>query len=158
MAYARDLKPSPQEIKRAVGFFIREECWIEAERWVESQRLGLRGRIDAVAVCPGEAVPIEIKLRSSPVAVKRFALHHIAQIVAYSIAAEETLKLPVYRALVVSIEPETVFELRITPALREYTYRLSRELRRVIDSEGLPRPTSFRSRCRVCFYRRFCPV
>lgn len=156
MIYAKESKPSPQSIRDAVKHMVDDSCCIEVERYVYSNRIGVHGYVDAVALCAKEAVPIEVKLRSSPRAVKRFALHHVAQIAAYAIATEETFGKPVYRAIVLSLEPRSAFEVRVSPNIRELVYRAVKELQRMVLDERVPRPTSSRARCGVCFYRGVC--
>ncbi|MEM2388797.1 MAG: CRISPR-associated protein Cas4 [Ignisphaera sp.] len=156
MMYARESRPSPQDIHSAIKHMIRDSCSIEIERYVYSNSAGVHGYADAVALCAEEAIPIEVKLRSSPIAVKRFALHHIVQIVAYAIAVEETFKKPVYRAFILSLEPRTVFEVKISLNFRELVYRVVKELHKMVLDEEVPRPTPSKAKCGLCFYRGVC--
>lgn len=156
MAYAKGLISSVQDVYEAVKHRLGNECSIEIDRYVRSRSLGIHGYVDALAICPREAVPIEIKLRSSPKAVKRFALHHLVQLVGYAIAVEETLEKPVYRAIVLSLEPRSVFEIAVSPRIREMVYRCVKEVRRMFEEERVPRPTSSRARCSTCFYKSIC--
>ena len=123
---------------------------------VESKSLRLSGRIDAVAIAPSEATPIEIKLYTSRKSIYSKSRHHLVQIAAYSIALEETLRKPVYKAVVVSLTNRRVFTIAITPRLRENVRRLAIELHKYIENEILPPPTPTKTRCTPCFYRKIC--
>ncbi|MEL9941026.1 MAG: CRISPR-associated protein Cas4 [Ignisphaera sp.] len=157
MRYAKQVRPSAIEISKTISTFVKDSCELELERYVESPRLGLRGYVDALAICDKEAIPVEVKLSSSPEALKRYSLHHIVQLVAYAIAVEETIRKPVYRAIVVSLEPPTAFQIVLSPALREHVYRVARELHRMIEQESFPRPTAKKRKCSACFYKKMCP-
>jgi CRISPR-associated exonuclease Cas4 len=156
MRFAKTATPTLVELVEIVKNFIEEEFTLLFEVPVKSRSLGVWGKVDAVAITKSEAIPIEIKLTTSPEKLKRFAIHHVVQIVAYALAVEETFRLPVRRVLVVSVEGNTVFQFTVNPSFREYVYRLSRELRRVVEDEKIPSPTPSRRRCRACFYRKFC--
>jgi len=156
MRYAKSVAPSRAQIVETVKKFVSEEFTLVLEAAVESKTLGFWGMVDAVALTDSEALPIEIKLVSSPEKIKRFALHHLAQIVAYAIAVEETYRKPASRALVISLEPPVAFEVRIGPGLRGYIYRIAREFWDMVKNEKIPRATASRRRCGACFYKKFC--
>jgi CRISPR-associated protein Cas4 len=156
MRYAKAVTPSELRLAEVAKQFISEEFTLVLEAPVESKSLGLCGKVDAVAITSSEAVPIEIKLETSPEKVKRLATHHLVQVIAYAIAVEETFKKPVWRALIVSSEGGAAFEIRVGPVLRERVYRLVKELWRVVEEERLPRPTPSVRKCSACFYKKFC--
>ncbi|MEM4683093.1 MAG: CRISPR-associated protein Cas4 [Ignisphaera sp.] len=156
MMYARESRPSLQNIYEAIKHKLSDRCCIEVDRYVYSNRLGIHGYVDALAICDKEAIPIEIKLRSSPKAIKRYALHHVVQLVSYAIAVEETINKPVYRAIILSLEPRSVFEIAISPNIREIVYRSVKEIHKMIAEEKLPRSTPSKTRCSICFYRNIC--
>jgi len=156
MVYAKAVTPSELRLAEVVKQFVGDEFTLVLEAPVESKSLGLCGRVDAVAVTSLEAVPIEVKLEASPEKVKKLATHHLAQVVAYAIAVEETFRRPARRALIVSIEGGTAFEVRVGPVLREHVHRLAKELWRVVEEEKLPRPTASTRKCSACFYKKFC--
>jgi CRISPR-associated protein Cas4 len=156
MMYAKAVTPSELKLGEIVRRFVEEDFTLVLEAFVESKSLGLCGKVDAVALTSSEAVPIEVKLETSPEKVKRFAIHYLVQVIAYAIAVEETFRKPVKRALIVSTEGGAAFEVRVGSALREHVYRLVRELWRVVEEERLPRPTTSTRKCSACFYRKFC--
>jgi len=156
MRYAKTVAVSKSVLAEIVRRYISEEFELLLEVPVESRKLGVVGRVDAVAVAILEAIPIEIKLDTSPRKMKRFSYHHLAQVVAYAIAVEETFRKPVRKALIISSEGNTVFEITIGLSLREYIYRLSKELMKIVEEEKIPRPTSNKKKCKTCFYRKFC--
>lgn len=140
-----------------------EEARIEAQEllWeqpVKSLRLGLAGRVDLIAVTPGETlVVVEAKLNASRRSLHSRAQHILAQLAAYTIAAEETLAMPSEKTLVYATETARLIEVRITPRHRRLVEEAARELWRILET-GIPpwiRPR--RSRCRTCSYRGICP-
>jgi CRISPR-associated exonuclease Cas4 len=156
MRYAKVVTPSQMQLMELVKPFIKEQFTLVFEAPVVSRTLGLWGKVDAVALTKSESIPVEVKLETSPEKLKKMALHHIVQVIAYAVAVEETFKLPAKRALIVSVEGGTAFEFSVSPALRELVYRLSKELWRVVEEEKIPRPTPVKKRCSACFYRKFC--
>lgn len=157
MKYAKQIKLSSQELLNIVKHvFSDDECCVEVDRYVYSIKLKIHGYVDAVVLCSKEVVPIEIKLRSSSKELKRYALHHVVQLVSYAIAAEEVFKKPVYRAIIISLEPRSMFEIKISSVVRELVYRFVKELHKMIENEKLPTPTPHRNKCSMCFYNNVC--
>lgn len=138
------------------GLKAREMLW---EQPVRSRRLGLAGRVDLVAVTPNDTlVVVEAKLHATRRSLQARALHVIAQLAAYTIAAEETLAMPSEKTLVYSIETGRLIEARITPRHRRLVEEAARELRRILETGAPPWTRPRRSRCRVCSYRSICPA
>ena len=140
-----------------------EEARVEAQEllWeqpVQSRRLGLAGRVDLVAVTPRETlVVVEAKLNVSRRGLHSRAQHILAQLAAYTIAAEETLAMPSEKTLVYATETTRLIEVRITPRHRRLVEEAVRELWRILETGIPPWTRPRRSRCRACSYRSVCP-
>lgn len=117
-----------------------------------AERLGLGGRIDMALVLPQEVCPVEYKDSVGPL-----GLHHKYQLTAYALLAEEYWGKPVRRVFVYWIPLRKAQEIAITPAMRRYTTRLLNAMRRMLEEDVRPGPTSRRARCHDCEFRRYCP-
>ncbi|WP_143522203.1 CRISPR-associated protein Cas4 [Pyrodictium delaneyi] len=134
---------------------VQELLW---EQPVQSRRLGLVGRVDLVAVTPRETlVVVEAKLSVSRRSLYSRAQHILAQLAAYTIAAEETLAMPSEKTLVYATEAARLIEVRITPRHRRLVEEAARELWRILETGITPWTRPRRSRCRACSYRGVCP-
>ena len=135
------------------GFEWEQELW---EHPVESKRLGVCGRVDLVLVVGGEAVVVEAKLSASERSLKCDP-GLVAQVAAYAIAVEESLRLPARRAIIYSIEEDRLYELAIGPLQRMLAVRAAEELWKLLRSPEPPCTPQRLWRCRVCMYRGECP-
>ncbi len=156
MQYSKNLTLKYNEIVEIVNQNLGSGYSVFVEVFVKSKKIGVVGKVDAVAINSLEAVPIEVKLNTSPEKLKKIALHHLAQCIAYCIAVEETFKKQVNRFLLVSLEPRAVYEIKVGVALREFIYRISKEIDKMIAEEKMPTQTPSKRKCAACFYRKIC--
>jgi len=140
------------DLLRREGFEWEQELW---EHPVESRRLGVCGRVDLILVLDGEAVVVEAKL-SIGGRLKR-SPDLVAQVAAYAMAVEESLRLPVRRAIIYSVEENRLYRLAIGPLQRTLALRAVEELWRLLQSPEPPCTPQRLWRCRVCMYRSVCP-
>ena len=136
---------------------VRELLW---EHPVYSRRLGIGGRADLVAVTDRDAlVVVEAKLSpTSRRALRGRDRRLVAQLAAYAIAAEETLRLPLEASYLYSVEADKLYEVRITPHLRSLVEHAAKALREMLERGEPPSNVVVpRRRCRVCAYRHTCP-
>lgn len=122
---------------------------------VQSQRLGLSGRID-LAIRAGhagdeEAIVVDYKL-SEHKAGPHFAL----QLAAYALLLEEAWSLPVKRAFLYHIPLRRAEPISLTPALRRKVVTAAHAIHASIRTEAMPAPPTSRSHCVNCEFRRFC--
>lgn len=80
----------------------------------------------------------------------------MVQSVAYAIAVEETLNVVVDEIILAGTDNRRLIRVKVSPKLRDYVLKLSLELREMIVKERIPRGSSSRSKCSVCFYRKIC--
>lgn len=121
---------------------------------VVSRRLGLWGIADALLVKGRLVKAVEAKALTfvSRRALRGRLRHVLAQVVAYGLCAEETLRLTLQGVVVVG--SSAVVEERVTPALRAYVEALAVGLRRAAGGED-PGPKRG-PRCWYCAYRELC--
>lgn len=119
--------------------------------WLESARLGLRGRLDLAIRCRDEAIPIEYK--DSP---GRLGRHWVLQLAAYGLLLQEAWGLPVRRGFIYYIPQRRAREVLLTPELMEEAQAGVQAMWRIILNESMPPPTSQRARCVACEFRLFC--
>ncbi len=153
MSYAKTLEPSLEALAPSL---TRGEYRLLRSVRVRSKRLGIIGVIDAVLLAQNEAIPIEAKLKASRRGLYGRQKHILAQLVAYSIAVEETLKKTVRKAAVISIEDNRAILIQLRPWMRQWIENLVEELRRNLEKPKPPEPTNT-TRCRACGLRRICP-
>ena len=119
--------------------------------WLESSRLGLRGRLDLAIRCRDEAIPVEYK--DSP---GRLGPHWVLQLAAYGLLLQEAWGLPVRRGFIYYIPQRRAREVSLTPALLDEVEEKIRAIWRIVLHESMPPPTRQRARCVTCEFRLFC--
>lgn len=128
---------------------------VEGERHfdmrVESQRLGLRGRIDLVVETEGEVIPVDYKNSR-----RRAGPHVRRQIAAYGMMLEETWGRPVRRGFVYSLLTRRAEEIVVTDRLRREVEEAVVAMREMVEGERMPPPPRSRRPCVDCEFRRFC--
>jgi CRISPR-associated exonuclease Cas4 len=152
MNYAKLVKANLQRLLQSHGI----EGTLYTEYPVRSKSLGIYGRVDAVVVADKRVHVVEVKLDTSKSRMKRKAFHHLVQLAAYAIAAEETFHKPLGRAMIAVLSRNKIIEVPVTPRLRKTVVSIVNELRRYIIEQKLPPRTPRRQRCNSCFYRKFC--
>ena len=130
---------------------------IYMEHPVRSKSLGVYGKVDAVVVDNNKLYVVEVKLDTSKSRLKKRGFHHLLQLAAYTIAAEETFHKPVSKSLIAVLSKEEVIETSMSPNIRRTLINVANEMRRYLEQEKLPQKTSLRTRCSHCFYRKVCP-
>ncbi len=137
-----------------------DEAQLYWELPVYSKRLNISGRVDLVLEYDSEAVIVEAKLAVTKTMLRRRGVHIIAQLAAYTIAAEETLGKPVARTYIYSVESNELIRVKIGPQHRTLVEEAVKTLKDIasgrIDPRTLPKPP--RIKCSVCSYRSICPL
>jgi CRISPR-associated exonuclease Cas4 len=122
--------------------------------WLESARLGLRGRLDMAIRVPepeAEAIPVEYKDST-----RRAGEHWVMQLVAYGEMLGEATGLPVRRGFLYSIPNRSSEPVTFTPARRAKLQQTVQAIGEMIEREQMPDPPSSRRPCLTCEFRRFC--
>lgn len=118
---------------------------------VTSGRLGLSGRIDLLIRTSEELIPVDFKDTEGP--PRR---NHRVQLAAYGLLAEETFGLPARRGFVCLIPSKTTAEVSIDGYARGLAEDAMVKIRRMIEEERMPEPTTVRSRCESCEFQNYC--
>lgn len=123
---------------------------------VYSRSLGIYGKVDYVCLYPDHAVPVEVKWLSN---ISRRSLlsrhrHYLMQAVAYSVAAEETLRTVVKHFVILTSSNYLI--IKLTPTLKSTLAEIVKELRLIIVNERLPKGVSNALKCSYCVFRRLC--
>ncbi|MBI3786305.1 MAG: CRISPR-associated protein Cas4 [Deltaproteobacteria bacterium] len=119
--------------------------------WLSSPRLGLSGRLDLLIITEKAAFPVDFKDTREP--VRR---NHRAQLCAYALLVEDTLALPVPLGFIYRVPLGDVTAVDIDDRLRQETWQETLAIRKMIEHEQMPEPTSVRVRCEECEYRNYC--
>lgn len=117
---------------------------------VQSEALGMIGVVDEVVWTRDRAIPVDYKNTD------RIGYQFKLQLAAYGLMLEETSGLPVKRGFFYLIPKRRAEEIRFTPRLREAVQAILSDMHRIAQTEAVPDPTPYPSRCPACKYRRFC--
>lgn len=131
----------------------------EFDVWLESERLGLRGRLDMLIVAGGELIPVDYKDSDDPAAGGggRPAQHNWQlQLAAYALLLEEARNVVTTRGFIYYIPARRARPVLLTPELKAEVRSLVAQMGEVVRREWMPSPTPRRERCRACEYRRYC--
>lgn len=124
---------------------------------LQSEGLGLRGRLDMVIAVPernapeAELVPVEYKLSD-----RTPGRHFKVQLTMYALLLEEAWQLPVRRGFIYLIPTRTAVAVTITAALRRQAHDQIAAIRTMVTHETMPEPPASRRPCVSCEFRRFC--
>ncbi len=119
---------------------------------LQSETLGLSGRLDLVLRQGERAWPVDFKLSRRT----GIAAHFKLQLAAYGLLLEEAWGVTVDSGFLYSIPNRRAETIPITPRLRKKVLRTVQAIRASIEEERTPPPTKKRGRCVNCEFRRFC--
>ena len=118
---------------------------------LSSTRLGLTGKLDLLIDSPEGLFPVDFKWTTG-----RPHRNHIFQLCAYALLLEDHFQQSVTKGFVYLIPVSDAVVFDLTPELKDQTRAMLSEIRRMIEKEEMPPPTSVRNRCTDCEYRNFC--
>lgn len=142
------------ERRRSLKAYRLSEGEREFDVWLESARLGLRGRVDMVITCaapPGEVIPVEYK--DSP---GRSGPGWILQLAAYGVMLEEKCGLVARRGFIYYIPQRRAREFELTVELKARVAQVAGAMREMVEFERMPPAVNRRAKCRACEFRLFC--
>lgn len=118
---------------------------------ITAPALRLTGLIDEVVhSAEGEIFPVDYKL------TQKVGHNHKIQLTAYALLLEAHHQQPVARGFLYLIPRRQTVEIPITPRLRTELLTLVEQMASMVLTEQMPLPTTNRSRCLACEFRRFC--
>lgn len=129
-----------------------QELWesvspkVKVEYGVQSEKLGLKGRIDRLEVYGDRVVPVELKSGSLPEGVRD---EHRIQVAAYALLLEEKFSCQVPEAVVQYVDHNARRPVVLNPFLREHVQDIHAQVRECLDSQELPKGCG-RESCSAC--------
>lgn len=147
----RELRRSlkPYKLKRG-------ERWLDVR--LESEALGLRGRVDLVIntddneLGAEELIPVDYKLSRRAKVGPHFKL----QLCAYGLMLAEQQQRIVRRGFLYLIPLKRVVAVPFTTRLKADLKRALAAMHQIVDKEQMPPPVHQRGKCVNCEFRRFC--
>jgi CRISPR-associated exonuclease Cas4 len=135
--------------------------------WLESEALGLRGRLDMLIEHAEGLIPVDYKDsalgddgltrgRSRTPRVKAVQHNWALQLTAYALLIEAERGCQVQRGFIYYIPARKAREVIFDDNIRGEVMALLAEMRTMVEVERQPGPTPHRERCAACEYRRFC--
>jgi len=121
---------------------------------VESEGLGLRGRLDMVIKVPepdGEIIPVEYKNSA-----RQPGQHWILQLTAYGEMLADESELPVRRGFFYFIPTRQTQKVTFTTRRRAKLRETVEAMLEMVEQEIMPDAPKSRRRCVTCEFRRFC--
>lgn len=118
---------------------------------LESEKLGLIGRVDLLLEGDNEVWPVEVKDTANGVRA-----NHVIQLAAYALLVEERFEKACREGFVYLPQRRCVEAVTLGAVERERVHKAMAEMREAIEREELPTATTNRSKCRDCEYRNYC--
>lgn len=140
-----------EDARRRDGAAVRTQRKVVSVE-VASERLMLRGRMDALIDETGTPAPYEVKATVAPL---RPWPGQVLQLAAYALLLEERYGRPIERGYLHYLEGDVVREMRIGDAERATVREVLAAIQEVVTTEAMPARAPA-SRCRDCVYRKVC--
>lgn len=121
------------------------------DHYLESEDLGLQGKVDMVIHREQEIIPVEYK--NSP---GRSGRHVILQLTAYGMLLEAHYGVPARRGFIYYIPARRAREVPLDAPLKLAVAQTVEEIEIMIQEERMPPPPNERGKCAICEFRRFC--
>jgi CRISPR-associated protein Cas4 len=127
---------------------------IESEVYIESDELGLKGKVDRIERYNDTIIPVELKTGSAP--REGVWEEHMIQIGAYMMLLESVngSKTPVGK--VKYLKENITREIYMNPALQEEIKKLVKEVQGFLEKKNLPDFTRNRAKCGKCGLKKDC--
>ncbi len=119
--------------------------------YLESQRYGMKGCVDAIIKRGEEYIPMDIKFSR----FKSLFYQWKMQLVAYAVLVEENFGCSVKKAYIYLAEGKDWIEVEITPEDKEALTKIIQKVREIIREEKYPK-TRKSKKCNYCEAARFC--
>jgi CRISPR-associated exonuclease Cas4 len=156
MEYSEEIhereKRRMEERRDCYGFNRGDVEEVIQDLQVESQVLGLRGKLDAVIrLKTGELIPVETKYTDAPIPQR----HYLKQLYAYALLLEEHTGKPVKRGVIYFSQQREPRLVEITHSDKEAIKRDIETIVKMVEGESPPRQVS-PEKCRYCEVQRYC--
>lgn len=139
------------EMRRTLREYGMERAVRRFDVWLESEELGLAGKLDLLLETETSAAIVEFKLTSGDPQP-----NHRLQLAGYSLLVEQATSKTARCAFLYRIPDGQVFPISIDEQLHREARRATSEIREMIIKGWLPEPTQAKKRCEECEYANFC--
>lgn len=123
----------------------------EFHKRIESEPLGLSGKLDLLITTPAGCFPVDFKFTE-----RGPHQNHIYQLCGYAIILEDIYACRVNKGFVYLIPQEDAVEFDVTDDLKADTVELFKKIREMVASERMPDATDEREKCTDCEYKNYC--
>jgi len=138
--------------KTLYGFEREEVAEIVEKLYLFDEELGLEGEVDQTVILKsGEVIPVDVKYTDTPTVQK----HYKKQLTAYAILLDRHFNTNVRRAIVRFVKQKKSVHVSITWRDKKALIAELQNIRRLINSESIPKPASPR-KCGYCEVRKYC--
>jgi CRISPR-associated exonuclease Cas4 len=153
MSRGKDVQAAVEALERRRGF--RGYGIGEGERrfglWLHSDRLGLSGKLDLLILTADACYPVDFKDTAG--GPRR---NHRLQLAAYALLAEEAFARPAPDGFIYLVPEKRIVAIGLTEGDRDEVRCALADMRRMIELEELPAPTTVRPRCSACEFQNYC--
>ncbi len=119
--------------------------------YLESQRYGIKGYVDAIIRRRDQYIPIDIKFSR----FKRVFYGWKMQLAAYSLLVEENFHCKVRKGYIYLAETKEWIEVEITPEDKKALVKIIRKVEEVLKEEKFPRASKSK-KCSYCEMSKLC--
>jgi len=138
--------------KTLYGFNREEVAEVIEKLYLLDEELGLEGEVDQTIILKsGEVIPVDIKYTDIPTVQK----HYKKQLTAYAILLDRRFNTNVRRGIVRFAKQRKSVQIPITWQDKKTLIAELQHIRRLLNSETIPRPTSPK-KCRYCEVKKYC--
>ncbi|MFC1697526.1 CRISPR-associated protein Cas4 [Nanoarchaeota archaeon] len=140
--------------------FLGEDLWenlepkIQAEVFVGSDNLGMRGKIDQLEVFKDEYVPVELKTGKMP---QEGVWHsHKIQLAAYCMLLEDKYNKIIDKGYVRYLDEREKRLVILNPFIRDYVKELIEKVNNLFGSKEVPDFADSINKCKICELKDVC--
>ncbi|MGR5302214.1 CRISPR-associated protein Cas4 [Vibrio alfacsensis] len=125
------------------------ECIIDA--YVKSSTLGIHGLVDEIVMNAEKCVVIEYKVdKGKPTLAQKY------QLIAYSLAAEETYQRDVVAAILLKGSANKQYRISVSNTEKINLINVLASMRKVLSCQRVPFSSASEAKCAQCEYLRYC--
>ena len=144
------------EQRRSLRAYGLQEGERQFDLWLESESLGLCGRLDLLITTPEERIPVDYKYSEAPNAGQTPYLDWQWQLSAYALLLKEQPGLEVRRGFIYAIPQRHAVQIEFGAALLAQVRAVIEKIESIVEQESMPDVVPYQARCKACEYRRFC--
>lgn len=148
---SEEIRLDALEKRRGLARYRLQEGERRFHVWLDSERLGLSGKLDLLIVSGQDYFPVDFKYTRG-----RPHRNHLVQLAGYALLVEENFKTSVQTAFIYLVPIQQVVAVDLSRGLKEQTLGYLDDIRTMVREGLLPPATSVRGRCTDCEFRNYC--